>query len=325
MAVKLDTSKGTRDVKAQTERDRNLRFKLVRIGVIAITVVSIGFSVRAGVVGYQQMTAADKKIEELNVSYERLKDEAAVWHEANDDKDPQDESGATIKQQAMYSAKLAGDEVAAIQTDYANSITHEIFGTQKDRLKELTGQTGCWFGNSTKGYDASTNPVKLTWEFLTWYDARSVTYDCVWACWYTDDNDPSARYLMSMRFGKYNGETNSFNMSNGDTFITSFGTMVEKYGAVKAEGGSSQTTQDILDITDDLLGGGQDGENSTVDNPDGDAAEDQGGEAAGSQDGGDGEGSSDGSDEATDGGQDAGTADPDIGNIEDNNAGMDSM
>lgn len=294
MAVKLDTSEGTRNVKAQAEKDRNLKFKIARIGLVAIAVVSIGLSVKNAVAGYQQMTAADKKIEELNVAYGRLKDEAAAWHEANDDKNT-DETGTVVKTQQMFSAKAAGDEIAAIQTDYANNPTHEVFNDQESRMLGLTGRKGCWFGTRTKGYDAENNPVKLTWEFLTFYDAQSTTYDCAWACWYTNDQSPSDRYLVSLRFGKYNGESNTFAMSDGDTYVSSFGTMVEQYGVIEATGGSSQTTQDVLDMAGDLLGdgtgdtGGEPTDDGTGDGTD-DGTDDGAGDATETEGAGDGSG-----------------------------------
>lgn len=314
MAVKLDTSQGTRNVKAQAEKERNTKFMLFRVAAVVFAVLMIGNAVRKGVNGYREMKDADTKIAEITVAYDRIKAEAAVWHEQHDDKSPTDEAGAVIHTQAMYSAKLAGDEVAAIQTDFSNE--KMIMPAQTQRLQELTGQKIGWFGSKVGKPDPS-NPesVRFDWEFLTFYDAQVTTYDCLWACWCSSADGTGDRYLVSVRMGRYNGETNTFKMSDVDTFTSAFGGMVNEYGTIAASKESSQTTQDILDISGQLEDSGlmDDGEN-------GDAAENTDG--TGESDGeGDGEGEGGGEGDAIIRTDD----DPDIGNTGVLDSGTGSM
>lgn len=294
MAVQLDTSKGTRDVKAQAEKDRNMKFLIVRVAVIVLTVLAIGNHIRVGIAGYREMKAADAKIEELNVAYDRVKAEAAAYHEQNDANKPVDESGMTVHTQAMYSAKAAGDEVAAIQTEYANE--KMVMPSQQQRLIELTGNKNGWFGSEVKKPDPS-NPesVRFDWEFLTFYDAQVTTYDCLWACWCSSADGTGSRYLVSVRMGRYNGETDSFMMSEGDTYISTFGSMVNKYGSIEAAQGTSQTTQDIIGAAGQLTESGlHDGEEGAPAHSDGTPGE--GGGADGDGETGDGEGEGGGED-----------------------------
>ena len=292
MAVQLDTSKGTRDVKAQAERDRNMKFRLVRIAAVVLTVLAVGNYIRVGIGGYQEMKEADAKIEEINVAYDRVKAEAAAYHAQHDNDNPTDESGMVIKTQAMYSAKAAGDEVAAIQTEFSNE--KMVMPSQQQRLIELVGSKNGWFGSEVKKPDASDpNSVRFDWEFLTFYDVQVSTYDCIWACWCSSADGTGSRYLVSVRMGRYNGETNSFTMSEGDTYVSTFGSMVNKYGSIAAAQGSSQTTQDILDlagqITDSGLledGAGTEGEDGTGEDGAGEEGEGDGeGEGEGEGDG----------------------------------------
>lgn len=286
MAVQLDTSKGTRDVKAMAEKDRNTKFRIARITLVAITALLIANYVRVGIGGYQDMKAADIKIEELNVAYERVKAEAASYHEQKEAETLRGDDGVEILTQAMYSAKAAGDEVAAIQTDYANE--KMVMPSQQARLTELTGQKTGWFGSEVKKPDPSDpESVRFDWEFLTFYDAQVTTYDCIWACWCSSADGSGSRYLVSVRMGRYNGETNTFTMSDADTYTSTFGAMVNKYGSIAAAQGASQTTQDILDMAGQLTDSGlyDDGETDAETDAETEAGTDGTPEEAGGEEG----------------------------------------
>lgn len=245
MAMELKTET-TEKIKDQQAKERNLLFRILKIAVAVFTVLYAGYQLYSGFTAYQAAMAAEVRYGEVAREFEALKAEAAAWHEENDSKpDATTEDGTNIEYKEMYSAINAGNEVAALQNLYYQE--KEMRAADRSRLNELTYSTEAWIGS---GWDPARTPIR--WEFVTWYDATERAYDVCWQCWH--EAPSGTMYLIAMKFASFDGETQSFRMSQ-ETYQTDFARMLEVTGAVEA-GEPVQMDMTTRYMVDELMQGG---------------------------------------------------------------------
>lgn len=260
MAKELGSGAG-KDIEQQKQKERKYLFLGLKLVMIAFTVVFAAKGIAGAVGDYNSAMASDARRGELERQYQTLQAEAAAWHEENDSKpDAVDgETGAAIAEREMYSARVSGVELAALQNLFYQN--KELLQADRQRLNEICHNTSCWIG---EGWDPAVTPIR--WDFATFYDATDKTYDVCWQCWH--EAPSGTMYLIAVQFASYDGETDTFRL--GDMYRTDFYRMLNAKGAVEA-GEPAEMDMTASQLVGDLLQGG-----GTGDIPEGDPGQSAG-------------------------------------------------
>ena len=304
MATKLDTSGGG-SLREQMEKETKIKFLAVW-GVIALVgLLLLGKGVIAMIGGLSEAGDFGAKADALDGQYAALKAEADAWHEEHGDGLPDGDDpgeGPEIVYKAMSCAVAAGNEIAGLQTKYLADDT--LSRDEIARLGDLLApgaKTSRWhtIEYRYRNNDGIPRPV-LHWEFRTFYDAPSATYDCVWLLW---DTTGASDYIVAMRAGIWHENGHYFEL--GDIYRTAFAAMLDSNGAIERRHEGEYDPGGVGGMLDDLTGGntgrpgagnGDPEQGDPTDNPDGDPepqpsggipAPDGGGTDDGDGDGGD--------------------------------------
>lgn len=259
------TGRTTENIRAQIEKETDLKFKIAKIAFIALAAV---IAVKSGIAVYGHYAKVQElslQIEQEQTSYDTLKAEAEAWHKENDKKqdDPDGNGGnKVVSEVQLPSAKAAGTEIAALQNKlYADGL---LTVEDSDRLKALCagtyGGTRAWFtGDGSNQLDPEQAP--LEWRFGTWYDAVPdgygivpKQYDCIWTCWHTSAS--GTEYMVAAMFGSYLAEQDMFNTTG--LYISNFGEILAKNGSIEKTEDNDGTVDPELDqMIGELTGDGE--------------------------------------------------------------------
>lgn len=260
------TGRTTENIRAQIEKETDLKFKIAKIALIVLATV---IAVKSGIAVYGHYAKVQElslQIEQEQTSYDTLKAEAEAWHKENDKKQDSpdgDGSGKVISEVQLPSAKAAGMEVAALQNKlYADGL---LTVEDSDRLKALCsgtyGGTRAWYtGDGSNQLDPSQ--TALEWRFGTWYDAVPdgygivpKQYDCVWTCWHTSES--GTEYMVAAMFGSYLAEQDVFNTMG--LYISNFGEILAKNGSIeKTDDNEGSVDPELDQMIGELTGEGDD-------------------------------------------------------------------
>lgn len=261
MAIQIDTKTRGEELKAEKTAKQRVGLKIIigaliaAIGITVISAVVMGIDVNNDIVKQQELNAG------IMAEYEAMQAQANANKEFLEEKAEEDKKNESNKvDKPMYSAQEAGETVCEfLDMAFRDQL---LLTEDKQQWASLCGKADAnWYGSSL---DPSVSPIK--WELLTWYDSINKNYEVVWGC-YAPDAKGVYKYLLCVRIGTYNGDTNSFSI--GTMYKTTFGEMYEKYGRIENTG-SSNVSQEVTDMVDQLLS-----EESSIDNNSNVDAEDE--------------------------------------------------
>lgn len=238
------------EIKEQKAKEGRIAFLAVKIVAVAGAAIFAVYSLVGGFGSYQAAMDNEARYGELDRQYQTLQAEAAKWHEENDNKpdDVDEETGEAFVEREMYSARLAGIELAALQNLYYQN--KELLQADRQRLNELSKNTSSWIGAN---WDPAKTPIR--WDFVTFYDATDKNYDVCWQCWH--EAPSHTMYLIAVQFGVFDGETGTFRLT--DLYETDFSRMLNRTGAVEA-GEPVEMDMRTQQMVSDLLNGGGTGD-----------------------------------------------------------------
>lgn len=256
MAVQLDTKTQSEALKAKSIENQKIGFKILKIALIAvmgiIVIASIAQAINISNKSAEQIEANAKIHAEFdNMKAQALANKTAI-EEAKKEEEGMADSSEKIDRN-MYSAQEAGELVCKfLDMAFKDEL---VLDADKEQWRELTNNASTiWYGDNL---NYKESPIK--WELLTWYDSTDKEYEVVWGC-YAPDSNGVYKYLLALKFGKYNGETNSFSI--GGLYYTTFGSMYERNGKIESDD-VDDIVQDVESMVDQLTGGSNSG--TTVD------------------------------------------------------------
>lgn len=263
------TSQTGQSIRAQIEKENNMKFMAVKILFILLAAF---VAVKSGIGIYGHYTEVQRlslQIEQEQQSFDALKAEAEEWHKENDRAitDFDDESGKVVSEITLPSALNAGNEIADLQDRlYANGL---LTVEDEARLRTLTkgtygfteSSTSAWFTGIGR-YQLDPAQTELDWRFNTWYDATPDAngivpsqYDCVWTCWHKAAS--GSEYLVAVMFGSYIADSGSFNVFA--RYVSNFGEMLAQNGSIEAVDDETDEFTDIDQMIGELTGEGSGG------------------------------------------------------------------
>lgn len=256
MAVQLDTKTQGEILKAKSIENQKIGFKILKIALVVIMGVIVITSIIQAININNKSVKQTEANAKIHAEFDNMKAQASANKTAIEEAKKEEEDAANSSEKIdrnMYSAQEAGELVCKfLDMAFKDEL---VLDADKEQWKTLTNNASTiWYGENLNYRES---PIK--WELLTWYDSTDKEYEVVWGC-YAPDSNGVYKYLLALKFGKYNGETNTFSI--GGLYYTTFGEMYEANGKIESDD-IDDIVKDVESIVDQLTGGSNSG--TTVD------------------------------------------------------------
>lgn len=258
MAVQLDTKSKGKELERMEAEGWSFKFKIIKFVLIGLIAVVAILAIALSISKNNDIETQLKANADLRVVYDNMQKQADSNQqliESGNAEDPNVDNNITKVDKNMYSAQEAGNRVCELMNKNYNKKL--VLAEERNELRNFIGLDWVIFGEEL---DPKESP--MTWELLTWYDHTERYYDTVFGC-YAPDAAGNPKYLLCLQFATYNGDKNSFSLTN--MYYTSFGYMYEQTGKIE-NNTVSEDFIDIDDMADQLLENNNNSNNDNNDN-----------------------------------------------------------